>query len=102
MLCTAINYWVAAIRGQIAKKSWWPLHSTWMGGTAGANAGWWTPDNEAWFQKCLEAIHDGIEQPLTASQWTKVLRGQKMAQRLRHKMEAAAGDVLQKVGVAAN
>ena len=102
MLCMAINYWVAAIRGQIAKKSWWPLHSTWMGGTAGANAGWWTPDNEAWFQKRLEAIRDGIEQPLTASQWTKALRGQKMAQRLRHKMEAAAGDVLQKVGVAAN
>jgi hypothetical protein len=48
---------------QESKMSWWPLHSTWMSASAGWNTGYWTLDNEVWFQKRLDDICTGKAKP---------------------------------------
>jgi hypothetical protein len=68
-----------------------------MSDRAGWNAGWWTPENERWFLTRLRAICDGNEQPYTASRWLEILKGQKIALKLKHNTRRAAEDVL-KVG----
>jgi hypothetical protein len=65
-----------------------------MSDRAGRNAGWWTPENERWFLTRLRAIRDGNEQPYTASRWLDILKGQKIASKLKRNTGRAAEDVL--------
>jgi hypothetical protein len=74
--------------------SWWPLHSTWMSASAGWNAGYWTPDNEVWFQKRLDDIRAGIAKPRTTTQWREDLKGFKASLQLKRRNAAAAAEVV--------
>ena len=78
------------------KLSWWPLHSTWMSNSSGFSLGWWTTENEMWFQKHLQQIRTGAQaaQPLSASNWQSILKGQKSTLRLRRRTENEAKKIL--------
>ncbi|KIM50349.1 hypothetical protein SCLCIDRAFT_70916, partial [Scleroderma citrinum Foug A] len=41
---------------QTADVSWWPKQSTWEG--SGLDVGYWSSDDEAWYQKRLELIRN--------------------------------------------
>jgi hypothetical protein len=56
------------------------MQCTWE--ACGLNVGYWSVDNEAWFQKCLENIHnyDGTDKPPyhSAIDWHNKLRYHKV------------------------
>ncbi|PBK60787.1 hypothetical protein ARMSODRAFT_857637, partial [Armillaria solidipes] len=56
---------------QVAYKSWWPLPYTWD--AAGVNMGFWSDENERWYQQRLWEILDGKAEPLGAEQWRNKL-----------------------------
>ncbi|KAK0435455.1 uncharacterized protein EV420DRAFT_1653125 [Desarmillaria tabescens] len=58
---------------QVAFKSWWPLPFTWN--VAGVNMGFWSGENEQWYQKRLQEILEGKAEPLGVDQWQNKLRG---------------------------
>jgi len=70
-----------------------------MSASAGVNAGWWTPDNEAWFRKRRNGIREGTEQPLTTSNWLQALKGQKRAARLKRRAIEAADNAVKQAGI---
>jgi hypothetical protein len=72
-----------------------------MSGTAGVNTGWWTPENESWFQNRLRAIRDGTGQPHTATEWIQCLKGHKLALRFKQNSERTAEEILKKVFIIA-
>lgn len=66
---------------QVAYKSWWPLPYTWD--AAGVNMGFWSGDNERWYQQRLRKILDGKAEPLGAEQWRNKLRGYPVTRKLQ-------------------
>ncbi|KIM61759.1 hypothetical protein SCLCIDRAFT_25569 [Scleroderma citrinum Foug A] len=61
---------------QIADVSWWPKQSTWEG--SGLDVGYWSSDDEAWYQKRLELIRncgtDSQHLCMNATQWRNTLK----------------------------
>jgi len=61
---------------QTAEISWWPKQSTWEG--SGLDVGYWSTDNEVWFQKHLKVIHNynGLGPALcySAAEWRNKLK----------------------------
>jgi hypothetical protein len=84
---------------QMAKRSYWPLHSTWTQGSAGLCPRWWAPNLDGWFDKRRDNLRAGSRQPLTASQWKAEVKGTKRATRLRHGTEVLANLVLKDAGL---
>ncbi|KAK0430306.1 hypothetical protein EV421DRAFT_1744215 [Armillaria borealis] len=68
-------------RVQVAYKSWWPLPYTWD--AAGVNMGFWSDENERWYQQRLQDILDGKAEPLGAEQWRNKLRGYPATRKLQ-------------------
>lgn len=66
---------------QVAYKSWWPLPYTWD--VAGVNMGFWSDENERWYQQRLREILDGKAEPLGAEQWRNKLRGYPATRKLQ-------------------
>lgn len=58
-------------RSRAAWKSWWPSASTWS--ASGMAQDYWSPDNERWFVGRMKKILEEGAQPLSASQWRKLL-----------------------------
>jgi hypothetical protein len=59
--------------------------------------GFWTPDNEAWFQRRLDDIRLGIAQPRSASDWVSHLKGYKWSLNAKHSIAAASADAFSEV-----
>ncbi|KAG6819598.1 hypothetical protein H0H93_010367 [Arthromyces matolae] len=59
---------------QTEDKSWFPKANAWA--ASGFNNGFWTVDNEAWFQGRLRDIANGSG-PLNAKEWKKFLTAQR-------------------------
>jgi len=63
-------------REQTADVSWWPKQSIWE--ASGLNVGYWSTDDEVWYQKHLQKIceYDGTGPPpyRTSSDWRKALK----------------------------
>ncbi|KAG9313662.1 hypothetical protein JVU11DRAFT_5998 [Chiua virens] len=61
---------------QTADVSWWPKQSTWE--SSDLNVGYWSTDNEAWYQKPLQKICEYNEKGKpsyhSASDWQKALK----------------------------
>lgn len=61
---------------QTADISWWPKQSTWEG--SGLDVGYWSTDNEVWFQKHLEAVRnyngEGRAPCYSAAEWQNKLK----------------------------
>lgn len=79
------------------KTSWWPLHSVWMSASAGYNLGFWTPDNENWFQNRLADIRNGLAGPRSASEWRKDVKGSKQSLVLKRCLASAAMEAFNEV-----
>ena len=47
--------------------SWWPTATQWD--KSSGNQGYWTPHNEIWFQRRLDAIRSGDHRPLGSKHW---------------------------------
>ena len=66
---------------QTANVSWWPKQLIWE--ACGLNVGYWSTDDEVWYQKHLEKIrqYDGSGHPpyCTSSDWRKALKYHKNA-----------------------
>lgn len=56
---------------QTEDKSWFPKASTWK--TSGWDHGYWTADNETWYQDRLQEIQDG-RPPMNAKEWREFLK----------------------------
>lgn len=56
--------------------SWWPKPSTWK--HSGADYGFWTSKNEAWFRGRLAKIRSGEAQPHNAKLWRQYLKYSKL------------------------
>lgn len=68
---------------QTADVSWWPKQSAWQG--AGLDVGYWSVDDEAWYQKRLELIRmctNGRSVCMTATEWRNALRFHKQTGRI--------------------
>lgn len=62
--------------------SWWPTDSQWRKGRMAI--GWWTADNEEWFQDRLWQITHKNAQPLSSSSWASELKhGPKIIGKIR-------------------
>ena len=57
---------------QTEDLSWWPKQTTWQ--ASNFDAGYWSPDNEAWFQRRLTMILSGTARPLNARMWRNQLK----------------------------
>ncbi|KAI0346335.1 hypothetical protein BDW22DRAFT_1302985, partial [Trametopsis cervina] len=51
--------------------SWWPPADVWA--VCGVNMGYWTRENENWFQRRLDGIRNNVSKPLTRQQWRSEL-----------------------------
>ncbi|KAI0825454.1 hypothetical protein BC629DRAFT_1718475 [Irpex lacteus] len=51
--------------------SWWPLQTTWK--QSGYNAGYWTEQAEAWYQRRIESLGLGLAHPKSNKVWSKEL-----------------------------
>ena len=80
--------------GQTASCSWWPKQSMWE--ISGLNVGYWTVDDEEWFQKYLRHLkfyskHNGKFPCYSAAEWWCKLRfsnvTKQMVVHLREKAE---------------
>lgn len=78
---------------QTADVSWWPKQSTWQG--AGLDVGYWSVDDEAWYQKRLEVIRtctNGRSVCMTAAEWRNTLKFYKQTKKMvganQHSAEA--------------
>lgn len=61
-------------------KSWWPLVSTW---NTNVYHPWWTQYYDRFFQARIDDIQRGVgHQPLSQSEWRKIIRGTGGAKRL--------------------
>ncbi|GJF00027.1 hypothetical protein PsYK624_163040 [Phanerochaete sordida] len=52
--------------------SWWPTPKLWK--RSGQDVGYWTAQNETWFQNRLTDIRAGKAKPLTAAAWKSTLK----------------------------
>ncbi|KAF8961303.1 hypothetical protein BDZ97DRAFT_1592947, partial [Flammula alnicola] len=66
-LISGIYHCHTGVKKQIAKKSWFPLHTTWR---KAATFTHWTERNENEYQRRVQQIQQG-SQPLSASEWAK-------------------------------
>ena len=64
---------------QFVVKSWWPLVSTW---NTNVYHSWWTQYYDRLFEARIEDIKKGAAQPLSQSDWRKIIRGTGGAKRL--------------------
>ncbi|RDB20802.1 hypothetical protein Hypma_012080 [Hypsizygus marmoreus] len=58
-------------KAQTEDRSWFPKASVWE--LSGYNQGYWTADNEAWYQKRLVEIQHGAK-PRNAKEWRNALK----------------------------
>ena len=69
---------------QTASVSWWPKQFTWE--ASGLNVGYWSTDDEAWFQKHLKDIrkYHGTGNPPyhTAAEWRNKLKYHKVMKKV--------------------
>ena len=52
--------------------SWWPTPKQWK--RSGQDVGYWSSQNERWFQNRLDAIRRGEAQPKASSKWGSSLK----------------------------
>ncbi|KAK7433537.1 hypothetical protein VKT23_019846 [Stygiomarasmius scandens] len=60
-------------KNQVSDMSWWPKPVSWAKGNR--NFGFWSADDEKFYQERLTEIRNGTARPKTASQWYKMLHG---------------------------
>ena len=76
--------------------SWWPTEEMWSKGKQ--NAGFWTADNEKWYQDRLSSICSGTAQPLSTSRWRSALRmGPKNGTKVRLQNEIIQANLLRDI-----
>ena len=76
--------------------SWWPTEDMWNKGKQ--NAGFWTADNEKWYQDRLSSICRGTAQPLSTSRWRSALRmGPKNGTKVRLQNEIIQSNLLRDI-----
>ncbi|KAK0436314.1 uncharacterized protein EV420DRAFT_1281252, partial [Desarmillaria tabescens] len=66
---------------QLALKSWWLLQHTWD--LAGVNMGFWSEENERWYQSRLHKILEGKAKPMGVDQWRNELQGFPVTRNIR-------------------
>ena len=74
---SCLTFFVLGRGSQTEDASWWPKHGAWVKGSG--YTGIWSPADERWFQRRLEAILTGKEGPLNATAWKNKLQRQKKA-----------------------
>lgn len=79
---------------RLAQKSWWPLPKSWGTASNGFNLGYWSDQNEAWFQSRLQQIRAGQAGPLTITQWRRALQANKSSSRVRDHAEIVSRKAL--------
>lgn len=84
----------AVQEGLLAQRSWWPLPTSWGAPSNGNNLGYWSDENEDWFQQRLQQIRAGQAGPLTVTEWRRKLQGNKSSSRLRDHVEIASRNAL--------
>ncbi|PPQ69431.1 hypothetical protein CVT24_001480 [Panaeolus cyanescens] len=74
--------------------SWWPPQHLWMRPVTGAHPGYWTEENEQWYQGRIRDIRAGKAKPLSSSKWLEWLRGWRKIQAISTTLEVAAKEIL--------
>ena len=89
---SCLTFFVLGRGSQTEDASWWPKHGAWVKGSG--YTGIWSPADERWFQRRLEAILTGKEGPLNATAWKNKLQRQKKAGSLWAVMENQAWEFI--------
>ncbi|KAM5534236.1 hypothetical protein V8D89_012143 [Ganoderma adspersum] len=76
---------------QTEDVSWWPKHAMWVKG--GWYTGIWSPWDEQWFRRRLEAIRAGSG-PMNGVEWREELRKHKKARKLTAIVEQKSWDFM--------
>jgi hypothetical protein len=76
------NLLFAAVKGQVAKWSWFPPPEAWENTRAGCNWLTWTERCENIFQKILSDARAGVGKPKSHADWVTHLRGQQTSRNL--------------------
>ncbi|KZP32143.1 hypothetical protein FIBSPDRAFT_685009, partial [Athelia psychrophila] len=71
IVCGVYKIYSGCHETQVSHSSWWPKPNIWKG--SGLDVGYWSPTCEVWYQKRLQAIHDGTATLRTATQWRSAL-----------------------------
>jgi hypothetical protein len=69
LICGVYMQYDGAQFGNPTHISWWPR--PYIFSNSGLNFGCWTPFNERWFQGRLNAIREGMQKPLSSSEWRR-------------------------------
>ncbi|KAH7917322.1 hypothetical protein BV22DRAFT_989523, partial [Leucogyrophana mollusca] len=77
---------------QTADRSWWPKQSVWTG--SNFDLGYWSPENERWFQDRIQQIRSGSATPLSSRNWVNSLKRYKQTSKLVSANLAAAESFL--------
>jgi len=67
LICGVYKVRTQSTGNQFSHLSWWPRQSPWL--KSGLNWGFWTANDETWFQKRLQDIRAGKASALSSTEW---------------------------------
>ncbi|KNZ79315.1 hypothetical protein J132_10736 [Termitomyces sp. J132] len=70
-ICGVYSVYTGYSRDQTSDSSWFPKASVWDG--TGANHGFWTADNEAWYEERMQEVTQGHAVPKVSTTWRREL-----------------------------